>query len=290
MPATRRVELLAVDLGRNDRWGRAHAAPGQPEVEQPLARKALPVAPEPLEVGEIDRLGRRMRLWRPIREATAQPGFPQRFQVGGGKLGAADVVAPVVDEREPAEQRLYGGQAGSLVHVVGREQLAQGRHGREVAELPLVARHAPEQRIPHVPVGVDEARQHDHIAPVDRLRAACLEAGANGDDGAVLHVHVGARHVAEGRVHRHHEGIADDDLAALRKAGRSGRLSLGERACAHERRDGATGQHRASAHCRVVPHCPSSLSQEPMFTTVSSNGGPSIRSHARRLGCSRAAG
>ena len=161
-----------------------------------------------------------MSLRRPVRESAAQPGFPERSQVGGGELGAADVVAPVVDERESAEQRLDGGQAGSLVHVAGREQLAQGRDGREIAELALVAGHAPEQRVPHVPVRVNEARQHDGAASVDHLSAGGLEVGADGNDRACLDVHVAAGDVPDRRVHRHHVGAANDELATRRQLAR----------------------------------------------------------------------
>src|SRR5207247_9805653 len=98
--AARRIELLLVDLGRDRCRGSAHAAPGQTEVEQAVVRDALPVPAQSLEIGQIDRLGRRMGLRRSVGEAGAAAGLLQREQVRGGELGPADVVAPSGDEGE----------------------------------------------------------------------------------------------------------------------------------------------------------------------------------------------
>ena len=62
---------------------------------------------------------------------------------------------------------------------------------------------------------LDEARQHDHAAPVDRRRARRLEAWPDRDDGAVRHMHVAIGDVA-GVVHGHDIGVADDEVAARR--------------------------------------------------------------------------
>src|SRR3989442_15834727 len=50
--ATRRIELLLVDLGRGRRRGRAHAAPGQAGVEETVVSDALPVPAESPEIGQ----------------------------------------------------------------------------------------------------------------------------------------------------------------------------------------------------------------------------------------------
>jgi len=78
-------------------------------------------------------------------------------------------------------------------------------------------------------VRLDEARQHDHPAAFYHLRTAGLNVAADRDDRALAHVHVCVGQVAHARIHGHHVGVADKDLAALGKL--SGRAA---RACARE--------------------------------------------------------
>ena len=200
-----------------------------------------PVHLLPLEVGEVDRLARRVRLRRAVGEAAADAGFPERAQVGVGEFGPADVVAPVVHEGDAAVQRLRGGEPGALVHVLGEIDLAEGGRSREVAVLALVARHAAQERVPHVPMRLDEARQHDHASAFYHLRAARRNVAADRDDCAAPYVHVGLGQVAGRGVHGHHVGVADHEFAPL---GQLARLA----AAAHEPRAAARAECAEGGH------------------------------------------
>ena len=160
-------------------------------------------------------------LW-PVGEARAEPGLLQRAQIGPRVVGAPDIVAPVVHEGDAGIDRLGGGEPRALVDVVRRAQFAEQQRGAEIAVVGLLARHAAEQRVPHVPVRLDQARQHDHAAAVDGPRARRVEVLSDRDDDAVAHVNVAILDVAV-LLHRHHIGFADDDVAACREFRRSGR-------------------------------------------------------------------
>src|SRR5205807_8700091 len=54
------------------------AAPGEPERQEAFIRITPPARLLPLEVGEVDRLARRVRLRRAVGEAAADTGFPER--------------------------------------------------------------------------------------------------------------------------------------------------------------------------------------------------------------------
>ena len=165
----RGLDLLGVDLGRHRGLG----------LLPPWPRQAMPseIRPSfdsvPSLVSSASRSARSM-VWvsgcaciGAVGEARAQAGFAQGPQVRLGEFGAADVVAPVVDEGDAGIDRLGRGQPGALVHVVGLVKPAERCGGAEIAVLRLVAGHAAQQRVPHVPVGLDEARQHDHALALD---------------------------------------------------------------------------------------------------------------------------
>ena len=66
----------------------------------------------------------------------------------------------------------------------------------------------------HMPVGLDQPRQHDRALALDRVRARRLQVLADRGDQAVLDVHVAADDVAGAGFHRHDVGVADDEIAA----------------------------------------------------------------------------
>jgi hypothetical protein len=61
-----------------------------------------------------------------------------------------------------------------------------------------------------MPVGVDEARHHDHVGRVDNLRVFHREAAPDLDDRAVLDEDVAVRDLADVGVHRDHEAVANE--------------------------------------------------------------------------------
>ena len=69
----------------------------------------------------------------------------------------------------------------------GRHLRAEARHGREIALLGLVAGEAAIERVPHVPVGLDETGHDDHAVAVDP-QAAARHVLADRDDVAVAHM------------------------------------------------------------------------------------------------------
>ena len=133
---------------------------------------------------------------------------------------AARIVAPRVHEGRPGIDRLGGRQTRALEDIIRGHLRAEARDRWEVTLFRLVARETAKQRVPHVPVGFDQARHDDHAAAVDLLAAAC-DVLADGHDRAVAHMHRAARDVAE-RVHRHHIGVGNGELAARRQGGRAG--------------------------------------------------------------------
>ncbi len=83
---------------------------------------------------------------------------------------------------------LSGGWARTLVHVIRGHHRPEARDRREVAVRLLVAREAAEQCVPHMPVGLDESRQHDHVGGVDDLRIGSIHIGADRDDRAITYM------------------------------------------------------------------------------------------------------
>jgi len=100
----------------------------------------------------------------------------------------------------------------------------------------FVAREAAEKRVPHVPVRLDKAWQHDHIGSVDYLSARCAHLPAHRNDLTIAYMHSAARNVAKRIVHSHHMAVANDELAACRQAGRHRLRSRKARRCKDTRR------------------------------------------------------
>ncbi len=213
------LDFGAIDL-LLDRSGAELAAPRHAEIDQSLVRPALPVLGEGFERPLIGRLGVRHAL-RPAAGMTrADADLGEPAHVGFRVRLAAHVVAPRVHERHAGIDRLGGGEPRALEDVVRRHLLAEARDGREITLFRLVARETAIERVPHVPVGLDQARHDDHAVAVDLLPAA-LDVLADRDDLAVLHVHGAARDVAERGVHGHDVRVDDGELAARRQSARS---------------------------------------------------------------------
>ena len=132
----RQAELLR-DLVVAQRRGRRRAAPGEPERQQAAVRVVAPA----LRAGrarsrKIDaRVVARARR-RAVREPRANAGFRERAQRGFRVVGAADVVAPVVHERDARVHGLGRGEPPRGVHVVGRIERADGSRRRESSRAP----------------------------------------------------------------------------------------------------------------------------------------------------------
>ncbi len=211
----RRVGFAAIDLGRARDAEGPYPAPAHAERQQSSVGMARPVAVQPFQTGEVDRLGRGQPSRVRERESAAQPGLGERPQIGIGMLGAADIVTPVMHEGDAAVERFGRGQARAVIHVARQERLAQGRGGGKIAARGLVAGHAAQQRVPHMPMGLDQAGQRDHVPAVDHHRIRRGEAAADRDDRAVAQQDVAVGEVAERRIHGHHIGFADQQVAAL---------------------------------------------------------------------------
>ena len=218
-----------------------HASPS-------VSRPSLEVAPQfrrqPPDVGGVyGRIGG-LALRRPVGEARPDPGFAQRPEIFVGVFRSADVVAPVVDGGRAREDRLGSGEACALVHVARQVFLAQLAGGGEVAVLGPIPRHAAEERVPHVPVRLDQSREHDHPACVDHLRPRRFHARADCHDAPRAYVHAAVRNVHRSRLHGHHVAVADEILAlrgqapagAWPGAGASGYAQGAERHCAAQKR------------------------------------------------------
>ena len=209
------VELRLIDL-RLDRAAAELPAPGHAERNEALVGPALPVAGEALDRPLVGRLGVGQALRPAAGMAGADADLGERADVGLGMAGAAHVVTPGVNEGHPGIDRLRGGEPRALKDVVSVHLLAEARDGREVAFLRLVAGEAAKERVPHVPMGLDQARHDDHAGAVDPLPAA-LHVLADRDDLAVPDVDRPARDIAKRAVHGHHKGITDSELAARRQ-------------------------------------------------------------------------
>jgi hypothetical protein len=118
----------------------------------------------------------------------------------------------------PVVNRFGGGKPGALEHVAGLVFDAEQSRGAEIAEFRLLARHAAQKRVPHMPVGFDQPGQYDRSAAVDHLGARCANALADGHDDSVLHMHIATGDVTEREIHCHDVGAADDEIPACGKS------------------------------------------------------------------------
>lgn len=87
------------------------------------------------------------------------------------------------------------------VIVFGRKEFGK-QVAREVSG--CVVRHSFEDRIPHVPVHIDEPREDNGVRGIDDCRACrCFDAVAHCDDDAVVDEHITDGEVCDSGVHRH---------------------------------------------------------------------------------------
>ncbi len=121
---------------------------------------------------------------------------------------------PVVDRGNSRLQGLGECKPGRAIEVdrpvIGRQPALDG----EIVAARPIADQAAHEAIPQVPMRVDESRQQHHAVAGNHFGALGRNIVANGDDLAITDVHVGARLVAERRVHGHHIRAANDDVAA----------------------------------------------------------------------------
>jgi hypothetical protein len=210
------VELRLIDL-RFDRAGTELPAPSHAERNQAVVGPALPVPGEALDWRLIRRLGVGQALCPAAGVAGTDADLGKRTNIGLGMRRAARVVKPGMHEGHSGIDRFRRREPRALKDIVRAHLLAEARHRREIAFLRLVARKAAEQRVPHVPMSLDEAGHHDHAGGVD-LFAAPDHVLADGDDFAIAHVYGAARDIPECAVHRHHVSIGDGELAARRES------------------------------------------------------------------------
>ena len=212
------------------------------------------------------------------------PAFGERAQCGFCVVGAADVVAPVVHERDARVHRLGRGEPPRGVHVVRRIERANGSGRGEIAMLLPVACEAAQQRGPNVPMRFDEARQHEHAGAVDDLGFRRRQPAPDGRDCAGTHVHVAARDVAGAGVHRQDVRVTDQEFAALRhRVNRLLRQAQPERRAAQ----GAGGDN-PTQHLAPVPPRRVHFGLRNAFMK-SSTSGAAISAISCAFGCGRTA-
>jgi hypothetical protein len=127
-----------------------------------------------------------------------------------GVVGRVVDVRPVEERRHARVQRLERAGVVADVDVLRAVEAADlAEHDREVVVERAGGQHAADRRLPRVPVRVDEAGHHDHPGRVDLLGVRDPEIPPDVHDLAVLDENLAARDVADGRVHRDDEAVAD---------------------------------------------------------------------------------
>src|SRR5262249_24829787 len=101
--------------------------------------------------------------------ASADTDFGERADVRLRVRRAAHVVAPGMHEGHSGIDRLRGRESRALKDVIRIHLLAETRDGREIALLRLVAGETAVKRVPHMPMGLDQAGHDDHARAVDLL-------------------------------------------------------------------------------------------------------------------------
>ena len=171
-----------------------------------------------LEVERLRALGEGTPGARVTREAVGETAAQARLTQGGdrrlGVLPRLQVMLPGVERGDTGVDGLGEAKTGrgvgivrGVIGAVGEDDVVEVR--AEVA----VAGTAAEHRPPHVPVGVDEARQDDAVRPVDHLRAVSGEPAADSGDPVALDADVAVADGPECLVHRQDAGTADECLA-----------------------------------------------------------------------------
>jgi hypothetical protein len=215
----------------------------------PIGRRA--------QLVEIHRgVGRRV-LRVAVREASSESGLPHRVDLGGRVFRAARVVRPVVDGGDAAVDRLGERQSDARRAVLGLEARRQPLHRRRETACDTCTESA-RDRVPHVPVSVDETRQRDGTRAVDLVGVSGVEVRPDRADDPAVHDDVGVLELTERRVHRQDAADpADDEPATARGLGGglrapgggvqqgSGEGSTDERAASYV--------HTNSSTCSLVP-------------------------------------
>ena len=241
---------LACGLERlEDHVGRARG-PGHIERHQLVFRREVLLAQARDIVGVLvarrvsPLAGRGLRTAVGEHRAHARVGKPLDGRVG--VLGRVVDVRPVehagdarVDRAEGAEEVA---RIGILRRVDGAERLL---HHVDVVAERSVGQNVAQDALPHVAVGIDEARHHDGVRGVDHLGIGGADVRPHRRDLAAFHQHVGLLEVADRLVAREHAAALDEDRTAgcRYRAGGGGRL--GERGAAHAGRHGGSCGNRA---------------------------------------------
>ena len=192
--------------------GEGRPAQPHPHPQPPVAAGGEVLVAHPAGVGRV----RRVRVvgggpGAAVEEVAADPRVPQPPQVRVGVRGRLVVVRPVGDRGDPGVERLQGAPQGAGVDVVRRvPQGDAGQHRGPVPGAGDLRRVAADGALPHVPVGVHQARDDQAAGRVDDLGVGRRgpQVGADGGDHAVGGEDVADRQVAQVRVH-------GDDVAPL---------------------------------------------------------------------------
>ena len=125
-----------------------------------------------------------------------------------------------VDRAERAD--VVGG-----IDIVGRHLGAErALHDVAVVLQRAVRQHVAQEALPHVPVGIDEARHDDAVRGIDHLRVRRADVRLHRRDFLAFDQHVGLLEVADGAVEREHAAALDQDRpAGLCRLGRRLRLA-----------------------------------------------------------------
>ena len=196
-----------------------------------------------------------------IGEHGSDTGIRQRLDDRVRVLRGVVDVRPVqhrgdagVDGAERAEQ--VGG-----IDIIGRHLRAERPlHDVAVVFERAVRQHVAQITLPHVAVGIDEARHHDRLGGIDHVCVGCSDVRLHRGNPAALDQDIGLLEVADRAIEAEHATALDQDRPA-RRGGRGRRLGLSDsgRARSH-RRDGKRARGRgaeelAARHSRSRAAC-----------------------------------
>jgi hypothetical protein len=155
-------------------------------------------------------------LDRCVREAEgehgAQAGILESLDRGIGMLWRVHDVRPVNEGGDARVDALKRPPQVAGVHVIGpivRCELVED--GAEVGAQRVVRGARPDRGLPGMPMGVDEAGDHDIAIGLDHPGAIRAQAPADPGDLVALDEDVRARHLAELTVLAQHDSAADQD-------------------------------------------------------------------------------
>jgi hypothetical protein len=135
---------------------------------------------------------------------------------------------------------MVGGRAGNVAEIIGQQPV-----GQHIAQGALV----------EVMMGVDEARQHDHVPGVDDSGVGS-DVGSHRGDLRAFDQHVGLVEVADGAIEAQHHAALEQDAGrtALCKCGPPPNGAAGQERGAARQQDIAAAHHRprASRRGRII--------------------------------------